>query len=125
MAANQKNFGYFSYTDDNGVVWNKRGLIDAAANGIDGSTPVTAGAPLWVDTKRHRTRKAVFFDPATFRTADITVYTPAAFAAITNATTLSVNVPGEVAALNYALAEKVPERQTVARAVSRNLADHA
>jgi hypothetical protein len=55
----------------------------------------------------------------------MTVYTPTAFAAITNATTLAVNLPGNTAAATYSLSEKVPERQTVARAVSRNLADHA
>lgn len=124
MAANQRNLEYFKYVDDNGTTWNKRGALDAAINGIDGSSAFQAGAPVWIDTKRKKTRKAVFIDPATFRTVAITVYTAAAFAAITGATTLSVNVPGEVAAVTYSLSEKIGEKQPIAK-VSRNLPDHA
>jgi hypothetical protein len=124
MAANQRNLQYFSYTDDNGTVWNKRGTADASINGIDGSTALTPGAPVWINSKRKRAREAVFIDPTTFRTVRFTVYTAAAFAAITGATALNVNVPGEVAAVAYELSEKVAERQPVAK-TSRQLADHA
>lgn len=124
MAANEKNFQMFSYTDDNASVWNKRGLLDASINGVDGSTALTAGQPVWIDTKRKQTRKAVFVDPTTFRTVRVTIYTPAAFAALTSASTINVNVPGEVAAVVYSLSEKVAEKQPVAKA-TRQLADHA
>ena len=124
MAANQRNSNLFSYTDDDANVWNKRGPIDASINAIDGSTALTPGQPLWTDTKSRQCRKAVFFDPTTFRTVRFPVYTPAAFAAITSATTLNVNVPGEAAAVAYSLAEKIPERQRQSN-TRRNLADHA
>lgn len=125
MAADQKNSNYFTYTDDNGAVWNKRGPIDAGINAIDGSTALTAGARVFPSaSRRYHTREAVFIDPTTFRTVRFPVYTSAAFAAITGATTLAVHVPGETATVSYSLAEKVPERQPIAK-TSRNLADHA
>jgi len=124
MAADQKNSNLFSYTDDNATVWNKRGPIDTSINGVDGSTTLTPGAPLLTDTKSRRSRKAVFFDPTTFRSVRFTVYKPAAFAAITGATTITQHVAGETATVTYNLAEKIPEVQRVAK-TSRNLADHA
>lgn len=124
MAADQKNSNVFTYVDDNGTTWNKRGPIDTAINAIDGNAALTAGAPLWTNTKSRRCREAVFYDATTFRTIRFPVYTTAAFAAITGATTLSVHVPGETATVTYALAEKIPEKQRVAK-TSRNLIDHA
>jgi hypothetical protein len=125
MAANQKNFGYFTYVDDNGTVWNKRGEVDAARNALDGSAALTANAPVWLDHgKRKHTRAAIFQDPTTFRTVRCIIYTAAAYAALTGASTLAVNVPGNTAAVTYNLIEKIPEKQSVARA-SRQLADHA
>jgi hypothetical protein len=122
MAANQRNTNFFHYVDKNGVVWNARGEIDTAVNAIDGSTPFTPGAPVWIDSKRKQTRKVIFFDPGTFRTKRVVVFTEAAFAAITGATTLAVNVPGEVAPRTYNVSQSVAEKQPVAKA-SRNLAD--
>jgi hypothetical protein len=125
MAANQVNFQVFSYTDDDANVWNKRGELDAAINAIDGSTALTAGKQLWPrETRRYHTRHAIFWDPTTFRTKRIVVYTPAAFAALNGASTLNVNVPGNVAAVSYTLVDKVAEKRPVAHA-SRQLADHA
>jgi len=124
MAANQRNLQYFKYTDDNAVDWNKRGVVDAAINALDGSSALAAGAPVWINTKRKQARHVRWQDPTTFRTVDTVIYTPAAFAALTGASTLDVNVPGEVAAVTYNLAEKIAEKQPVAKA-SRQLADHA
>lgn len=125
MAANQTNFQVFTYVDDNGTTWNKRGELDAAVNAIDGSSALTAGAPMWPhSSRRFHPRQAVFFDPSTFRTKRIVVYTAAAYAAIDGTTTLDVSVPGETAAVTYSLQEKIPEKQPVAHA-TRQLADHA
>lgn len=123
MAANQRNFQVFTYVDDNAVTWNKRGTLDTAINAIDGSAALTGGAPVWIDTPRKKTRMAVFQDPTTFRTVRIVVYTSAAFAALTGASTLAVNVPGETAAVTYNLAEKIAEKQPVGKA-TRQLTDH-
>lgn len=123
MAANERNTNYFHYVDDGSVSWNARGEIDTAVNALDGSTPLVAADPVWIDSKRKQTRKAVFYDPATFRTKRVVVFTAAAFAAITGATTLAVNVPGETTPVVYSLSQKLPERQPVAK-TSRNLADH-
>lgn len=114
----------FAYVDDNGTTWNKRGTLDAAINAIDGSAALSAGAPVWINTKRKRTREVVFVDNTTFRTARFTVYTAAAFAAITSSTTLALNVPGETTTVTYNLSEKIGEKQPVAKA-TRQLADHA
>ena len=114
----------FSYVDDNAAVWNKRGQVEAGINAIDGSTVLTPGQPVWEDGGRYSTRKAIFYDPTTFRTVKFTVYTPAAFAAITSATTLNVSVPGEAAAVAYSLSAKIAEKQPVAK-TARQLPDHA
>jgi hypothetical protein len=125
MVANQTNFQMFSYTDDNAAVWNKRGELDAAVNALDGSTVLTAGKAVWpAASRRYHTRMAIFQDPTTFRTKRVVVYTPAAFAALTGASTLNVNVPGNVAAVSYTLIEKIAEKQPVAHS-TRQLADHA
>jgi hypothetical protein len=124
MAADQPNSNLFTYTDDSGNTWNKRGPLNTAINAVDGSTALTAGARLWTDTKSHQCRKAVFFDPTTFRTVRFPVYTAAAFAAITSATTISIHVPGNTATVTYSLSAKVPERQRQSK-TSRNLGDHA
>lgn len=123
VTANQRNYNYFTYTDDNAAAWNKRGTVDTATNALDGSSALTAGARVWIDTKRHQTRKAVFQDPTTFRTVKITVYTPTAFAALTGSSTLAVNVPGNTASVTYNLAEKIGEKQPIAK-TSRQLTDH-
>ena len=124
MVLKQVNFQMFTYTDDNGAVWNKRGELDAAVNALDGSTALTAGARVWPRrTKRYHTREAVFYDPTTFRTKRIVVYTAAAFAAITGATTLAVPVPNQVADITYSLSEKIAEKQPVGKS-TRQLIDH-
>lgn len=124
MAANQINFSFFTYVDDNAATWNKRGELDAAQNALDGSTVFTAGVRVWGrESRRFHTRKAVFTDSTTFRKKRVIVYTAAAFAALTGASTLAVNVPGNVAAVTYTLSEKIPERQPIA-AAANHLADH-
>jgi hypothetical protein len=125
MVANQRNFQVFTYTDNQGNVWNKRGEQDAAVNAIDGSTALTAGARMFpAATRRYHTRAAIFQDPSTFRTKRITIYTVAAFAALTGASTLAVNVPGNVAAVTYNLSQLIDEKKPVAKA-ARQLTDHA
>jgi hypothetical protein len=124
MAAAQRNTNLFTYVDDNGTDWAARGEIDSAVNAIDGSSAFAPGDPVWIDSGRRRTRKAVFFDPTTFRTKRVVVFTAAAFASITGATTLSVPIPGTGTSATYSLSQKIPEKQPVAK-TSRNLPDHA
>src|ERR1700741_3897951 len=98
MAADQPNRQFWDYLDNSGDHWCKMGMVDAAANAIDGSAAFDPANPVFPrETSRVRTRKAVFMDPTTFRKKIIVVYTPTAFAAITGATTLAVHVPGETA----------------------------
>lgn len=125
MVAVQSNLQTFTYVDDNGTTWNKRGEMDATLNAIDGSSAFTAGAPVWPsESRRFHTRKVVWMDPTTFRTKRTVIYTAAAYAALDGSSTLAVSVPGVVAPVNYGLVEKIGEKQPVARA-ARQLADHA
>ncbi len=125
MAAEQKNFGLFTYLDDNGTSWNKRGELDAIRNAVDGSTAAGAHPAFGKETRRHRTRKAIYQDPTTFRTKTCIIYTPTAYAALTVASsTLSFKVEGNTAAVVYTLAELKPESPLTAFS-PRNLADHA
>jgi len=125
MAADQKNFGLFSYTDNNGQVWNKRGELDAIRNAVDGSTAF-GGHPAWgAESARHKVRKGLYVDSTTFRSKTIILYTPAAAAALTPGTsTLAFHVEGETGTVTYTYAGLIPEVQPKAIA-SRNLADHA
>lgn len=122
MAQDSRNTNLFTYVDDNGTTWNARGEKQTAVNALDGSAALTSGAPVWIDTGRRKTRKAIFYDPATFRTKVVVVFTSAAYAAITGSTTLAVPVPGSASSVTYSLSQKIPEKQPVAK-TSRNLAD--
>jgi len=124
MAANQRNFQLFTYTDEAGHTWNKRGAMDTALNAIDGSTAFTPGAVTWPrESRRYQARAALFQDPQTFRTVKAIMYTHAAAAALTGASTLAVSVPGETTSVSYAFAGLVPEKQPKTKA-ARQLADH-
>jgi hypothetical protein len=125
MPADQVNYQVWTYVDDDGTTWNKRGEQSAAQNAIDGSAALTPGAPVWpARSRRYATREAVFYDPTTFRTKKIIVYTAAAFAAITGTTTLAVAVPGETGTVAYNLSAKNRERKPIAK-TTRQLPDHA
>lgn len=124
MAAEQKNFGLFTYVDDQGVSWNKRGEKDAIRNAVDGSAAFGAN-PYWVESNRHQVRRGLYQDPTTFRTKTVILYTAAAAAALTPGTdTLSFHVEGNTAAVSYTYAGLIAERQPKVKAVN-NLADHA
>ena len=121
--AQQKNYSYFKYEDDNGVHWNKRGELEPGRNAVDGSDILEPGAPVWRDTRSMRVRRAIFVDPTTFRTKSCIVYTAAAFAAISGATNVPFAVEGNAGNVTYSLSQKQAEVQPVAKA-SRHLADH-
>lgn len=123
MAASQKNFTLFTYTDDNAVNWNIRGELDAVRNAVDGSS-ASGGNPPFIPTKRHAPRKVVYRDASTFRTKTCIFYTSAAFAAITLGTSsLSFPVEGEATAVLYVADKKIGEKNPAATP-GPNLADH-
>lgn len=125
MVAAQKNMGLFTYVDDSGTSWNKRGELDAIRNAVDGNA--AAGAhPNWGrETRRHSVRKIIYEDATTFRTKTVIFYTAAAWNAVAVGTdTLSFMVEGEAVAVSYKAIKRIPERQPGAGA-PRNLADHA
>lgn len=125
MPAEQKNFGLFTYVDNTGQSWNKRGELDAIRNAVDGSAAF-GGHPHWgKDTARHSVRKGIYQDPTTFRTKTIIIYTAGAAAALTPGTsTLAFHVEGNAGTVTYTYAGLIPERLPKAKAAS-NLADHA
>lgn len=124
MAAEQKNFGLFTYVDNGGVSWNKRGELDAVRNAVDGSAAFGAH-PYWVESNRHQVRRGLYQDPTTFRTKTIILYTAAAAAALTPGTsTLTFKVEGNTAGVVYTFAGLIPERQPKVKA-AQTLADHA
>jgi hypothetical protein len=125
MAVEQKNFQLFSYTDDNAVVWNKRGESDTTRAAVDGSTAFGAHPNWGRETRRHSVRKIIYQDGTTFRTKTVVFYTPTAYAAVTVGTsTLTWTIEGEVAGVVYTARKKIPERQPSAGA-ARQLAQHA
>ncbi len=125
MAVEQKNFGLFTYTDNGGQSWNKRGEIDAVRNAVDGST--AAGAhPSWGrSTRRHRVRTAVYQDPTTFRTKTVTLYTQAASDALTvNTSTLTFKIEGSAADVIYTL-RKLSGEAPISSLAGSHLIEHA
>lgn len=123
MAAVQRNFKWYQYTDNKARTWAIRAdseMGDNAAFGLGAFS--AADPPFGPQSRRHQPRRAVYQDPTTFRTRVVVVGTSAAEAALP--ATLSVSVPGETAAVTYNLAGSLPEKLQTAKA-SRNLIDHA
>jgi len=123
MAADQRNFQNFKYTDDNAVDWTKRGEDEGARGAVDGHAS-GAGDPVWRDSPRMKTRAVIYQDPTTFRTKRVIVYTPTAFAAIALGDIIAFHVEGETGTVNYTAIKKEGEKQP-GRGASRQLADHA
>lgn len=123
MARNQKNFSYFTYVDDFGATWNVRGEDGGALTAVDGHAALTAGARVWgkTSTRRHP-RYVVYQDATTFRSVRGVVYTPTAYAAIAIGDIVAVQVAGLATTVNYAVSQKIGEKQPIAKA-SRHLAD--
>jgi hypothetical protein len=125
VAVEQKNFQLYTYVDDNGVSWNKRGEADAIRNAVDGNAAFGAHPNWGRSSRRHSARHIVYQDATTFRTKNVLFYTGAAYNAITVGTsTLTFFIEGEVAGVVYTAVKKVPERQPAA-AAARQLAEHA
>lgn len=125
MPADQKNFQLYTYVDNSGVSWNKRGELDAVRNAVDGNAAFGANPNWGKETPRHRVRKIIYQDPTTFRTKTVIFYTAAAAAAVSIGTdTLSFHVEGETAAVAYTAVAFVPEKQPKAGG-SRQLPDHS
>jgi len=123
MPRNQKNFQLFTYVDDNGTSWNKRGEDGGAAAAVDGHAAFTPGAPVWDrESRRMHVRKIIYTDAVTFRTIKPIFYTAAAYAAVNIGDVLAVQVPGLATTVNYTATLKEPEHQPGQRN-ARQLAD--
>jgi hypothetical protein len=123
MAADQKNFQNYTYTDDNGVTWTKRGEMEAVRQAVDGNA-AAAGHPTWRDSPRMKARRIIYTDSTTFRTKSVLFYTAAAFSAVALGDIIAFPVEGETTSVNYAATKKQAEKQP-SRGASRQLADHA
>jgi hypothetical protein len=124
MAAAQKNFQLYTYVDDSGQSWNKRGEEDDLRSAVDGSAAFGAHPNWGRETPRHKVRKITYTDATTFRTKSVIFYTAAAYAAVVLGDIIAFPVEGEVASVNYAATKKHPESQPGA-ASARQLGDHA
>lgn len=121
MAVDLRNFQWYQYTDNKSRTWALRAdktMGDNAAFGLGAFDP--ADPPFGPQSRRHSPRKAVYQDPATFRTRVVIVGTSAALATLP--ATISVEVPGSATNVTYNLAGDLPEKLQTAKA-SRNLAD--
>jgi hypothetical protein len=124
MAAAQKNFQLYTYVDNNGVSWNKRGEEDDLRSAVDGSTAFGVHPNWGRETKRHSVRKIIYQDATTFRTKTVIFYTNTAYAAVALGDIIAFPVEGEVASVNYAAIRKIGERLP-GQATARQLGDHA
>lgn len=121
--ANEPNKQWFRYVDDAGR--NHAVMLDQdwGLNASSGCAAFNTADPAFgPQTRTHRLRKALYVDPATFRTKKVPVCTSAAFAALPS--TLSVALPGSTTPETYQLAQRISEFIRVPR-TSRNLIDRA
>lgn len=120
-----KQFAMQTYVDDSGASWNKRSSVGTGnfAAAVDGHA--AAGVhPVWQDSGRRKARHIIYQDATTFRTYRAVMFTTAAYAAVALGDIIAVEIPGEVAAVNYAAIQKVPERSPAVR-TARNDPQHA
>lgn len=124
MAIEQLNFSLYTYVDNNGVSWNKRGEKEGVRQAVDGSA-AAGGNPAFIETRRHRVRKIVYQEATTFRTKTVIFYTAAAWAAITlGSSTLTFVIPGTATGIVYTASSKLEEKNPKATA-GPNLIEHA
>lgn len=125
MAADQRNFGYSQYVSDDGTTYCLKADANMIAlSGLGGAA--CSGNPAYGRaTTRRSPRKAIYVDPATFRTLTTPVFTASDYAALTVGTsTVAVHVPGETATVTYTLKKKVAER-IPSTVIGRQDPDHA
>ena len=119
--ANEPNKQWFRYVSDGGVNFGIVADQDWGNNAASGLTAFNASDPAFgPQSKQHRTRHAIYVDPATFRTVHHPVGTAAAFAALP--ATISVSLPGSATPQTYNLRQRVPEKMRIP-GPSRNLQD--
>jgi hypothetical protein len=119
--ANEPNKQWFRYVTDGGINTGIMADQDWGVNAASGLTTFNAtDIAFGPQSRQHRTRKAIYRDPATFRTKHVPVGTAAAFAALP--ATLSVPLPGSSTSETYNLASRVPEKMRIP-GPSRNLPD--
>lgn len=123
MPRNQKNFGYQTYVDDDGVSWNKRGETGGAASAVDGHAASVASQPVWEERPHNTVRKITYMDATTGRTVQPIFYTAAAYNAVALGDIVAVDVAGLATTVNYAAVQKHPEHKRGTPNFTRQLAD--
>lgn len=123
MARNQKNFKYFTYVDDDGVSWNKRGEDGGAGTAVDGHAAAVSSQPVWISRPGNTVRTITYQDSVTGRTVRPIFYTNAAFAAVALGDIVAVQVAGLATTVNYTATQKHAERKRGTPAFTRELAD--
>jgi hypothetical protein len=121
--ASQRNLQWYRYTTDGGINMAIMADQDWGNNASSGLAAFnSADVPFGPQTRTHKTRKAVYRDPTTFRSVIHPVGTATAMAALP--ATLVVPVPGNATSVTYNLAQRRAEHLRIP-GPSRNLTDHA
>jgi len=114
MAAGpQPNFNYSQYVSGDGTTYCLKASQEwISYTGNPGASAACTGQPAYGRASRRSSpRKAVYRDPATFRTRTVPVFTQAALDALTIGTsTIDVPVQGSATAVTYTLVHKVGEK---------------
>ena len=119
--ASERNLQWFRYVSDGGVNFGITADQDWGVVAASGLAAFNASDPAFgPQSKQHSVRRAVYRDPATFRTVTHPVGTAAAFAALP--ATISVPLPGSATPQTYNLARRIPEKMRIP-GPSRNLPD--
>jgi hypothetical protein len=119
--ANEPNKQWYRYVSDKGSNFAVLADQDMGNNAAFGLTTFNAADPAFgPQTTGHHLRKAVYIDPATFRTKTIVVGTTTALAAVP--ATVSVSLPGSATAETYNLKRIINEKIKIP-GPTRNLTD--
>lgn len=106
-----RNFNYFSYVSDDGNTYNMRGDQLWGNAAASGGTAAGAHPAYGRQSRRRHPRKVTFRDALSFRTFTATVYTAAAYAALSIGSSTSTRfLPGAATGVVFTLVAKQPEK---------------
>lgn len=120
----QRNFNYFTYESDDGTSYNLRASVEWAAVTEHGLAARANGQPRYIPSASQQPRKAIYRDVTTGRSFSGPVGTSAAYVALAEGDTTTVQIPGTATLVTYTLVKKVAERLPTS-IVGTQLPDHA
>lgn len=113
--SDEKNFGLYKYTADNGDTFTMRVEVTIAESGDFGFTALDSADPMWVESKSNRARTVTLCHLASGRTRETRCGTTACDAFTDPDYTITLPVRGLAALQTFQVIRTTPERRKVYR----------